>query len=180
MSVCTPTAMANDPHRALAHSSWSTAEVRKSAPAPPYFSSYSTPRNPSSPMRRQRDFGMRPAASHSSTCGATSRSTKLRTVARNISCCASKMLTRGSHPFPVVEDLLRAVGDRPGGDDLDTAAELHDVADRGLERGRRRGGVGAGCQLGAERERVLVSLASDHDLAARDPGRARGHLVGLP
>lgn len=41
-------------------------------------------------MRGQIDFGMRPAASHSSTCGMTSRSTKLRTVARNIACCSSK------------------------------------------------------------------------------------------
>jgi len=49
MSVCTPTAMAREAQRARAISSQSTAVVRTSAPAPPYFSSYSTPRKPSSP-----------------------------------------------------------------------------------------------------------------------------------
>jgi len=85
MSVWTPTAIANEPERDRAHSSCRTAVVNRSAPAPPYFSSYSTPRKPSSPMRGQMVFGMRPAASHASTCGITSRSTKARTVARNMS-----------------------------------------------------------------------------------------------
>src|SRR5688500_9304183 len=98
MSQCTPTAIAKEPERERAHSSWSTALMRTSAPAPPYFSSYSTPRKPSSPMRGQIDFGMRPAASHSSTWGATSLSTKLRTAARNISCCSLNTFTGGS-PF---------------------------------------------------------------------------------
>src|SRR5438552_17694687 len=91
MSQCTPTAMAKEPERERAHSWWRIAVVRRSAPAPPYFSSYSTPRNPSSPMRDQIQRGIRPACSHSSTCGAISFSTKARTVARNISCCSLKI-----------------------------------------------------------------------------------------
>ena len=58
MSVWTPTAMASEPQRERPSSSQSTAVVRKSAPAPPYFSSYSTPRKPNSPMRGQMDFGI--------------------------------------------------------------------------------------------------------------------------
>ena len=37
--------------------------------------------------------GSRPPSSHSSTCGATSLSTKDRTACRNISCCSSKTFT---------------------------------------------------------------------------------------
>src|SRR3989304_2299306 len=44
MSVWTPTAMASEPQRERPSSSQSTAVVRKSAPAPPYFSLSSTPR----------------------------------------------------------------------------------------------------------------------------------------
>ena len=90
MSQCTPTAIANDPERERAHSSCSTALIITSAPAPPYFSSYSRPKKPSSPMRRKIVLGMRPAASHASTWGMTSFSTNDRTVARNMSCCSSK------------------------------------------------------------------------------------------
>ena len=93
MSFCTPTAMAREPERERAISSWSTAEVRKSAPAPPYFSSYSTPRKPSSPMRGQMDRGIWPASSHSSMWGATSLSTNDRTVCRNMSCCSLNTFT---------------------------------------------------------------------------------------
>src|SRR3989442_15553449 len=42
---------------------------------------------------RQIVFGMRPAASHASPCGITSCSTKLRTEARNISCCSSTIFS---------------------------------------------------------------------------------------
>ncbi len=94
MSVCTPTAMAKEPERERAHSSCSTAEVMKSAAAPPYFSSYSTPKNPSSPIRRKMARGMRPATSHSSTRGMTSFSTNPRTAPRNISCCSLKTFIR--------------------------------------------------------------------------------------
>src|SRR3972149_1752743 len=94
MSAWTPTAMASEPQRERPSSSQSTAVVRKSAPAPPYFSSYSTPRKPSAPIRGQMDFGICPAASHSSMCGATSLSTKLRTTARNISCSSLKIFTQ--------------------------------------------------------------------------------------
>src|SRR6185295_151619 len=94
MSQCTPTAMAKEPERERAHSSCSTAEVNTSLPPPPYFSSYSTPSSPSSPMRAQIQRGIRPAASHSSMCGAISLSTKLRTVLRNISCCSLKIFTQ--------------------------------------------------------------------------------------
>ena len=58
MSVCTPTAIASEAQRARAISSQSTAVVRTSAPAPPYFSSYSTPRKPSAPIRGQIDLGI--------------------------------------------------------------------------------------------------------------------------
>ncbi len=44
-------------------------------------------------MRGQIQRGIRPAASHSSMCGAISLSTKLRTVALNISCCSLKIFT---------------------------------------------------------------------------------------
>jgi len=67
MSVCTPTAMAREPERERTISSQRTMVVWMSAPPPPYFSSYSTPRKPSSPMRGQIDFGICPASSHSST-----------------------------------------------------------------------------------------------------------------
>src|SRR2546422_3150721 len=93
MSVWTPTAIANEPERERAHSSCRTALIMTSAPAPPYLSSYSRPRKPSSPMRRKIGFGRRPAASHASTCGITSFSTKDRTVARNMSCCSLKTFT---------------------------------------------------------------------------------------
>src|SRR5438552_5537232 len=94
MSQWTPTAIAKEPERERAHSSCRTAVIMTSAPAPPYRSSYSRPRKPSSPMRRKIAFGMRPAVSHASNCGITSFSTKDRTVARNMSCCSSKTFTR--------------------------------------------------------------------------------------
>src|SRR2546426_2015044 len=93
MSQWTPTAIAKEPERERAHSSCRTAVIMTSAPTPPYRSSYSRPRKPSSPMRRKIAFGMRPAVSHASTCGITSFSTKDRTVARNIWCCSSKTFT---------------------------------------------------------------------------------------
>ena len=94
MSQWTLTAIANEPERERAHSSCSTALIMMSAPAPPYLSSYSSPRKPSSPMRRKIVFGMRPAASHASTCGMTSFSTNDRTLARNIWCCSLNTFTR--------------------------------------------------------------------------------------
>ena len=97
MSVCTPTAMASDAQRERPISSQRTAVVRKSAPPPPYFSSYSTPMKPSPPMRGQMDLGISPACSHSSMCGATSRSTKARTACLNISCCSVKIFTGSIH-----------------------------------------------------------------------------------
>src|SRR5919106_4196478 len=128
MSQCTPTAMANEPERERAHSSCSTAEVSRSAPAPPYFSSYSTPRSPSSPMRGQIQRGIRPACSHSSTCGMISFSTKARTVPRNISCCSLKIFM-GSVPRALVADLLGILRNGADGDHVHAAAELHHVAD---------------------------------------------------
>src|SRR6185436_18863898 len=128
MSQCTPTAIANEPERERAHSSCRIAVVSRSAPAPPYFSSYSTPSRPSSPMRVQIHRGIRPACSHSSTCGAISFSTKLRTVARNISCCSLKIFTV-SVPLALVGDLLRVLRDGAGGHHVDAAAQLHHVAD---------------------------------------------------
>src|SRR5215207_1874902 len=146
MSQWTPTAMAKEPERDRAHSSWRIALVRRSAPAPPYFSSYSTPRSPNSPMRVQIHRGMRPACSHSSPCGAISFSTKARTVARNISCCSLKIFTR-LIPLALVVDLLGALCDRADRHDVHAAAELHDLADRAFERLRDTGGVGARREL---------------------------------
>src|SRR5690242_3962144 len=105
MSVCTPTAMASEAQRARAISSQSTAVVSTSAPAPPYFSSYSTPRKPSAPMRGQIDLGICPASSHASTWGSTSFWTKARTACRNISWCSSKIFT-SSYPTSL-DDLVR-------------------------------------------------------------------------
>src|SRR5712691_9780511 len=150
MSVCTPTAMARAAQRERAISSQSTAVVRKSAPAPPYFSSYSTPRKPSSPMRGQMDLGICPACSHSSMCGSTSRWTKLRTACLNISCCSLKIFTQPPHPalspcggeggvsvpLPLIIDLLGILRNRPRQHDLDLAPQLHHVADGRGERGR--------------------------------------------
>src|SRR5712691_10822448 len=178
MSQCTPTAMAKEPERERAHSSWRIAVVRRSAPAPPYFSSYSTPRNPSSPMRAQIPRGIRPACSHSSTCGMISFSTKDRTVARNMSCCSLKIFTR-LVPRPLIRDLLRILGNRATGDDVHAAAQLHHLADRALERLGRSGRISARRQLHAQRERVFVTLAPDDDLEALYAVRARRHFVGL-
>src|SRR5919201_6691246 len=112
MSQWTPTAIANEPERERAHSSCRTAVIITSAPAPPYFSSYSSPRKPSAPMRRNTAFGIRPAASHSSTCGMTSFSTKARTVARNIWCCSLKTFTRGPPSGPTTIQWARVAGER--------------------------------------------------------------------
>src|SRR6266436_10425039 len=86
MSVCTSTLKATPPDRHRAISSPSTTLERKSPPAPPYSTGNSSPRNPSSPSRRQNALGIRPASSHSSTRGATSFSTKARTLFRSIAC----------------------------------------------------------------------------------------------
>src|SRR5262245_14856041 len=48
-------------------------------------------------MRGQSVLGIWPACSHSSMWGDTSRSTKPRTVCRNISCCSSKIFTGSMH-----------------------------------------------------------------------------------
>ena len=86
MSVWTSTLKATPPERQRAISSPSTTLERKSPPAPPYSAGNSRPRKPSSPSRRQNARGIRPAASQASTWGATSFSTKARTVRRSISC----------------------------------------------------------------------------------------------
>jgi len=86
MSVCTSTLKATPPERQRAISSPSTTLDTKSPPAPPYSTGNSSPRNPSSPSRRQKAFGICPAASHSSTRGATSFSTKARTLFLSIPC----------------------------------------------------------------------------------------------
>src|SRR5881296_3114525 len=177
MSQWTPTAIANEPERERAHSSCSTIVVRRSAPLPPYFSSYSRPRKPSSPSRGQIDRGMRPAASHSSTCGMISRSMNCRTVARNISCCSEKIFT--SVPLAFVGDLLGAVRNGPRRGDLHAAPQFHHVTDGRLELRSDRLGLRVGGQLHAEGQRVLMALASDDDLVPGDPRRARDDFVGL-
>src|SRR5262245_15284704 len=184
MSVCTPTAMAREAERERAISSQSTAVVRKSAPLPPYFSSYSTPRKPSAPIRGQMAFGIRPACSHSSTCGATSFSTNARTAWRNISCCSLKIFIRVSAarlvPLALVRDFLGAVGDRAGRDDFHGGAQLHGLTEGSRERGGGRTRLGVGAELDAEREDVVVALAGDDGLRAahaRDAGCRLVHLA---
>src|SRR5262245_48214965 len=86
MSVWTRTLKATPPERQRAISSPSTTLARKSAPLPPYSGGNSRPRKPSSPRRRHSSRGMRPAASHSATRGATSFSTKAWIDRRSISC----------------------------------------------------------------------------------------------
>src|SRR5262245_19642455 len=92
MSVCTSTLKATPPERHRAISSPSTTLERKSPPAPPYSTGNSRPRKPSSPSRRQNVLGICPAASHSSTRGTTSFSTKARTLLRSISCSSLNIL----------------------------------------------------------------------------------------
>src|SRR5262245_33227642 len=91
MSVCTSTLKATPPERHRAISSPSTTLERKSPPAPPYSTGNSRPRKPSSPRRCQNTLGICPAASHSSTCGTTSFSTKARTLFRSIPCSSVNM-----------------------------------------------------------------------------------------
>src|SRR5262249_3910303 len=91
MSVCTSTLKATPPERQRAISSPSTTLERKSPPAPPYSTGNSRPRKPRSPSLRQNAFGIRPAASHSSTCATTSFSTKARTLFRSIPCSSVNM-----------------------------------------------------------------------------------------
>src|SRR5712692_7953897 len=83
-------------------------------------------------------------------------------------------------PLALVVDLLGVLGDRPLRQDVDTAAELHDVADGGLERGPDGVGGRARRHLHAKRERVLVALATDDHLVALDAAHPRHDLVGLP
>src|SRR5262245_21862329 len=178
MSVCTPTAIASEAHPDRAISSQRTIVDRKSLPAPPYRSSYSTPRKPSAPMRGQIDLGISPACSQASMCGSTSFWTKERTAWRNISCCSSKTFT-GLVPRAPVVDLLRAFLNRPGGHHLDSASELHDVTDGRLERRPRVLGRAARPELDHHRQRILMSFASNDDLVAHDTGNACRHLVDL-
>ena len=71
-------------------SSPSTALNRKSGtPPPPYSSGTSMPRRPCLPAVVNSSRGVIPAALHSSTCGAISLSTKVRTEARNASWSSS-------------------------------------------------------------------------------------------
>src|SRR5437879_4329828 len=86
MSLWTRTLKATPPERQRAISSPSTTLARKSAPLPPYSVGNSRPRKPSSPRRCHSARGMRPAASHSPTRGATSFSTKAWIDRRSISC----------------------------------------------------------------------------------------------
>src|SRR4029453_6092984 len=90
MSVCTSTLKATPPERQRAISSPSPPLERKSPPAPPYSGGNSRPRKPSSPSRRQKARGIRPALSHSGTKGVTSFSTKARMLFRSISCSGVK------------------------------------------------------------------------------------------
>src|SRR2546422_11281666 len=89
-----------------------------------------------------------------------------------------KILT-SSVPLPLVGDLLRVLGDGAGGDDGDDPAQLHDVADGGLEGGGDGVSVGAGAQLDPQREGVVVALAADDDLGPAHALHRRDDLVGL-
>src|SRR5258708_26142046 len=175
MAVLTPRAIANERERERAPSSWRTAVVRRSAPPPPYFSSYSTPSRPSAPMRGQMDFGIRPAASHASMWGATSRSTKLRTVWRNIACCSLKIFTAGSARRSVV-----------------APAALHGVAvdaafggaRQGLGEGDAAGTLEAGDLSADEVAHLLGGVAAGgahlHDCLHALPPLCPGHPTYAP
>src|SRR5436190_19759856 len=98
-----------------------------------------------------------------------------------VTCPATAPDARGPLvPLPLVGDLLRVLGDGAGGDDGDDPAQLHDVADADLEGGGEGVRVGAGAQLDAQRERVAVAFAADHDLIPGHAPHARDDLVGLP
>ena len=99
MSVCTRTLKATPPERHRAISSPRTTLERKSPPPPPCSVGNSRPRKPSSPRRRQSERGIRPASSHSRTCGVTSFSTKARMLLRSISCSSEKMRRPTAQPF---------------------------------------------------------------------------------
>src|SRR6185503_19961292 len=177
MSVSTPTAMAREAQRERAISSQRTAVVRTSAPPPPYFSSYSTPRKPSAPIRGQIDFGISPASPHASTCGSTSFCTKVRTVCRNISCCSSKIFTPPSRGPPGLD---RVAVDQAVGAARQRLAEHHHVRPleardlRPHEVGHLLGGVPTGLR---DLDHRLDRLAPLHvgDAVDTDPGHAR-HL----
>src|SRR5487761_2303004 len=70
---------------AEASSSISTAQWPKSPPPPPYSSGSEVHSRPSRPALSQVSRSTQPALSHTAWCGRHSRSTKRRTVARNIS-----------------------------------------------------------------------------------------------
>src|SRR5262245_42423192 len=164
MSVWTRTLKATPPERQRAISSPSTTLARKSAPLPPYSVGNSRPRKPSSPRRCHSSRGMRPAASHSPTRGATSFSTKAWIDRRSISCsslnsgCAIEGGDYSSagrtRPAPLHLAQLRApdlAADRlrKVGDELDLARVL----------------VGGGHRL-----HVLLQLAGER-IGRRMPGR---------
>src|SRR5215831_16424013 len=152
MSVCTSTLKATPPERQRAISSPSTTLERKSPPAPPYSTGNSRPRKPSSPSLRQNAFGIRPAASHSSTCGTTSFSTKARTLFRSIPCSSVNMAVftlfppgRGQGEGPSLDQL---VGARENGPRNGKAEHLRCLeVDYEVELGRllhgQIGGLGA-------------------------------------
>src|SRR5262245_7104144 len=123
MSVCTSTLKATPPERQRAISSPSTTLERKSPPAPPYSGGNSRPRKPSSPSRRQKARGIRPAVSHSATKGATSFSTKARTLFRSISCSGVKSALTG--PVGLPDDLVGAREQRRRNREAERAGRLH-------------------------------------------------------
>src|SRR5262249_17984553 len=64
--------------------------------------------------------------------------------------------------------------------DVDATAELHHVTDGRFERGACALRRHALAELHTEGERVLVALATHHDLVALDPANLPHHLIGLP
>src|SRR5499426_3154954 len=169
MSVCTSTLKATPPERQRAISSPRTTLDRKSPPAPPYSTGNSSPRKPSSPRRRQNAFGICPTASHSSTRGTTSFSTKARTLFRSIRCSSVNisilaLLGRGASLDDLVGAMQKRGRDREperlGGLEIDNQLEL-----RRLLYGEIRG-------LGALEDLVHVDRGAPPDVRQ---SRAVGH-----
>src|SRR6185503_1828593 len=173
MSVCTSTLKATPPERQRAISSPSTTLERKSPPAPPYSGGNSRPRNPSSPSRRQKARGIRPALSHWGTKGVTSFSTKARTLFRSISCSGVKSVLTGR----------RQPGERPGDRSRKADPPFHEPPRRPVHGHSLRVIVAAGSRDGGVQREHAGRMAETHvrarlgrrDLMNQAVLDARGH-----
>ena len=81
-----------------------------------------------------------------------------------------------SIPCALVDDFLGALGDGAGRHHDHRSAQLHDLPDRGLQRGRGRPRIGAGGELDAQRIGELCMT----DLRDVDPGAYMQFAGTLP